>query len=147
MRMSVLIVAVAALVLSGAAPAGAATPAQQAAAAAKARADAAARARFDAAAKARANAQMAARARADAGVAAQKRAAVELFLRSQAAARTKAEARPAYVIANVPRQKIATPQVHAATIPAAPKPPIYHRSAAGTGQPAPHAAAGRGHSR
>ena len=145
MQTRAFILAFAAAVALAAVPADGLTPSQSAAGAAKAHADAVTRARVAAEAKARADAQTAARARVEAAIAGQKKAAVEVFLRSQAAARVKAEARPAYVLANVPRQPPAGP-VHAAppaTIGS--KPAIHHHHAAGIGQHA-HAAAS-GHSR
>jgi hypothetical protein len=129
-----------------AAPAGAATPAQSAAAAAKTRADGLARARLAAEAKARTDAQAAARAKVDAGIAAQKKAAVETFLRSQTVARAKVEAKPAYVLANVPKRPSSVVARAAPTGPLATKPPIYHRHAAGTAAHGRHATAS-GHAR
>jgi hypothetical protein len=147
MKTTGFILALAAAVALTAAPANALTPSQSAAAAAKAHADAVTRARVAAEAKARADAQAAARAKVEAAIAGQKKAAVEVFLRSQAAARIKADARPAYVLANVPKQ-VPPGQVHAAP-PAmiGSKAAIRRHHAAGIGQPAHHAAAASGHSR
>jgi hypothetical protein len=143
MRKSALILGLAFLI-APLAPAGATTPAQQAAAANKARMDAAARARSDAEAKARANAQAAARARLDAAITAQRKAAVEAFVRSQEAARAKAYARSAYVVANVPRPAPSA-QLRVAAPPAA-KSPIHHRPAATFAHQA-RRAGGSGHGR
>jgi hypothetical protein len=82
----------------------------------------------------------------DAGIAAQKKAAVETFLRSQTVARAKVEAKPAYVLANVPKHPSSVVARPAPTGPLAAKPPIYHRHAAGTAAHGRHATAS-GHAR
>jgi hypothetical protein len=142
MRMQGIILALAtAVALTAAATAHALTPTQSGTAAAKVRTDAQVRARVEADAKARADAQASARAKVEAAIQAQKKAAVEVFLRSQVTA--KANAKPLYVLANVPRQGPAG-QVHAAARSPLGLHPTAHRHAGTGAHPAHHAS---GHAR
>jgi hypothetical protein len=141
MRMQGIILALAtAVALTAAVTAHALTPTQSAASAGKARTDAQVRARVEADAKARADAQASARANVEAAIKAQKKAAVEVFLRSQVTA--KANAKPLYMLANVPRQGPAG-QVHVATRPPLGLHPTAHHHQAGIGAHPAHHASGR----
>jgi hypothetical protein len=141
MRMQGIILALATTVaLTAAVTAHALTPTQSAASAAKARTDAQVRARVDADAKARADAQASARGKVEAAITAQKKAAVEVFLRSQVTA--KANAKPLYMLANVPRQEHAG-QGRAAARPQLGLHPTAHHHA-GTGAHPAHHASGHG---
>jgi hypothetical protein len=131
----------------GAAPVTALTPSQSASAAAKARQDALAHARSAAEAKARVDAQAAGHARVEAAIAAQKKAAVETFLRSQAVARAKPDTKPAYVLANVPRQGPSAPAHVTPPASLGSKPAIHRHHAGGAERHTHHATTASGHSR
>jgi predicted secreted protein len=131
-----------ALWLTTAVTAHALTPTQSAASAAKARTDAQVRARVEAEAKARSDAQASARVKVEAAIKAQKKAAVEVFLRSQVTA--KANAKPLYMLANVPRQGPAGQVRAAARAPLGLHPTAHHHHQGGTGAHPAHHASGHG---